>query len=55
MRKQVARQQDLFNEAVQAVLVPLETQTDVVAQLAQLMQALIDAIKTEVRNEHDRH
>lgn len=53
MRKQVIRQKDLFEEAGNERLLPAETLSEVVAQLALLMQSVIDAIETEVRNEQD--
>jgi hypothetical protein len=53
MRKQVIRQKDLFEEASNERLLPTETLSEVVAQLALLMQSVIDAIETEVRDEQD--
>jgi hypothetical protein len=53
MRKQVIRQKDLFEEASNERLLPAEALSEVVAQLALLMQSVIDAIETEVRDEQD--
>ncbi|KIG05024.1 hypothetical protein [Caballeronia grimmiae] len=55
MRKQMTRQQDLFEEVVRGTLVSEEMQPELVTQLALLMFALIDAIETEVHDEQDRH
>ncbi|MGY6258224.1 hypothetical protein ACXIVK_32670 [Paraburkholderia caledonica] len=54
MRKQMARQKDLFEEVVREALVPDEIQPALVTQLALLMFALIDVIETEVHDEQDR-
>jgi len=47
------QQKDLFEEASNERLLPTETLSEVVAQLALLMQSVIDAIETEVRDEQD--
>ncbi|CAH2783620.1 MAG: hypothetical protein CBCREVIR_0878 [Candidatus Burkholderia crenata] len=53
MRKQVIRQRDLFDKAHNETYLPAETLSEMVAQLALLMQSVIDAIEMEVRDEQD--
>jgi hypothetical protein len=53
MRKHVMRQHDLFEGNSEEGALPEEVLADVVAQLTLLMQSVIDAIETEVRDEQD--
>jgi hypothetical protein len=53
MRKQAMKQKDLFEESSEEARLPAEVLADVVAQLALLMQSVIDSIEMEVRDEQD--
>jgi hypothetical protein len=55
MRKQSMKQRDLFEGSSDegALPLPAEVLAEVVGQLALLMQSVIDAIETEVRDEQD--
>jgi hypothetical protein len=52
MRKR-AMKKDLFDESSEEVRLPAEVLANVVAQLALLMQSVIDSIEMEVRDEQD--
>lgn len=53
MRKQAMKQKDLFEESNKEGRLPAEVVAEVVAQLALLMQSVIDSIEMEVRDEQD--
>jgi len=53
MRKQAMKQKDLFEESSKEGRLPAEVVVEVVAQLALLMQSVMDSIETEVRDEQD--
>jgi|GEM_PF-3909852 hypothetical protein len=53
MRKQLMKQRDLFEGSSDEGALPAEVLAEVVGQLALLMQSVIDAIETEVRDEQD--
>jgi hypothetical protein len=52
MRKMMM-QQDLFREAANVERMSEDLQAEVVAQLALLIQSVIDAVQREVRDEQD--
>jgi hypothetical protein len=53
MRKRPMKQKDLFAESSEEVGLPAEVLVEVAAQLALLMQSVIDSIEMEVCDEQD--
>lgn len=51
MVKRRVRQQNLFDDAMEIMPLPTESQTDLVMQLALMMLALIDGFKKEAHDE----
>lgn len=54
MAKHRDRQQSLFDETKDVRPLPADAQTELVAQLALMMLALIDGLMKEVHDEQDR-
>ena len=53
MRKTMMKQQELFRETGNDEQMSEDLQAEVVAQLALLIQSVIDAVQREVRDEQD--